>query len=97
MIFLREKIIELCKNLEIAKEIQRYKRAYLECRPECLHLLFHTYSINPKFQDIFENYIENPTKYDITKIENELKLARFTYFMNIQAALLESNDPTECI
>jgi hypothetical protein len=95
MVLLREKIIELCKNLEIAKEIQRYKTAYLECRPECLHLFFNSYSINPKFLETFENYIENPTKYDITKIENELKLARFTYFVNLQASVFESNDPTE--
>ena len=96
MVLLSEKITELCKNLEIAKEIQRYKTAYLECRPECLHLLFHSYSINPKFQDMFENYIENPTKYDITKIENELKLARFTYFVNLQSSLFENADPTNC-
>ena len=95
MVLLAAKIKELCKNLEIAKEIQRYKIAYLECRPECLHLLFHSYS-KPNFLETFENYLENPSKYDIDKIEKELKLVRFSYFLNLQAALFENADPTNC-
>ena len=95
MVLLMAKIKELCKNLEIAKEIQRYKTAYLACRPECLHLLFHSYS-QPNFLETFENYLENPSKYDVEKIEKELKLARFSYFLNLQAALFENADPTNC-
>ena len=95
MVLLMAKIKELCKNLEIAKEIQRYKTAYLACRPECLHLLFHSYS-HPNFLETFENYLENPSKYDVEKIEKELKLARFSYFLNLQAALFENADPTNC-
>jgi len=97
MVLLKAKITELCKNLEIAREIQQYKTAYLECRPECLHLFFNSYSISPKFLETFENYIENPTKYNIDKIEKDLKIARFDYFVNLQGILFENADPTDCI
>ena len=92
---LKLKIQELNARLEVANVIAQYKQKYYDCRPECLHLLFHEYSSSYDITVIFERFIENPTAYDIPNIKLELRKACFSYFTELQQAVFENNnDPT---
>lgn len=92
---LKLKIQELNARLEVANVIAQYKQKYYDCRPECLHLLFYEYSSSYDITTIFERFIENPTEYDISNIQSELRKACFAYFTELQQAAFEnSDDPT---
>jgi hypothetical protein len=90
---LRTQIDELTKRLEIARLIDKYKKEYAECRPECIHLLFQNYSTKYNLLNCFEKYIECPTDYNIKALENKLNETKFEYFINLQSILFESGDP----
>jgi len=95
MYVLINKISELKRRLEIARTIEKYKTDYLNCRPECLHLLFHNYQQH-EMLEFFEDYLTSPLKYNIEILEKEIRKLQFESFIVIQAALFEPpSDPVE--
>jgi hypothetical protein len=91
---LRQRLDELKRRKELAQLITSYKRKYAECRPECVHLLIHSYSQNHDFINLFEEYLFCPSKYNVETVEKELKETSYKYVSLLHDALFESGDPT---
>jgi len=91
---LRLRLDELRRRQKIAHLFVSYKRKYAECRPECVHLLIHSYSQNSDFINLFEEYLFCPSKYNTETIEKELKEISYKYVSLLHDTLFESGDPT---
>lgn len=90
---LKSRIDILRRRLKIANTINTYKQKYAECRPECVHILIHSYAQNQDFINLFEEYLFCPEKYSSESVEKELKETTFKYACILHSELMESNDP----